>query len=74
MSYEAWKASGEPEFYSGPSNDHIREAIATRKKDMDWNINRLSYLVMSDEDREQTEDYIIELRKEIQSLERCFNV
>jgi hypothetical protein len=75
MSYEAWRASGEPEeFYPGPSNDKIRQAIATRKKEMDWNINRLSFLVMSDEDREQTEDYIIELREEIQSLERCFNV
>jgi hypothetical protein len=74
MSYEAWKTSGAPEFYPGPSNDQIRQAIATRKKEMDWNINRLSFLVMSDEDREQTEDYIIELREEIQSLKRCFNV
>jgi hypothetical protein len=60
--------------YSGPSNDQIRQAIATRKKEMDWNINRLSFLVMSDEDREQTEDYIKDLREEIQSLKRCFNV
>jgi hypothetical protein len=74
MSYEAWKASGEPEFYPGPANDKIREAIATRKKEMDWNINRLSYLIMSDEDREQTEDYIRTLRQEIDSLEQCFNV
>lgn len=72
MSYEAWKASGEPEFYSGPSNDQIRQAIATRKKEMDWNIDRLGQLVLSDEDREQTEDYIWTLRQEIESLERCF--
>jgi hypothetical protein len=74
MTYDAWKTTEPEEFYPGPSNDQIRQAIATRKKEMDWNINRLSYLIMSDEDREQTEDYIRTLRQEIDSLEQCFNV
>jgi hypothetical protein len=74
MTYDTWKTTEPEEFYSGPSNDRIRQAIATRKKEMDWLIGRLGNLVLGEEDREQTEDLIFELREEIQSLERCFNV
>lgn len=41
--------------------------------EISWNIQRLANLVLSDEDRQQTEDYIQELREEKQSLEWCFN-
>jgi hypothetical protein len=74
MTYDTWKSTEPEEFYSGPTNDQIRQAIATRKKEMKWNIDRLANLILSDEDREQTEDYVAELLAEIQSLERCFNV
>lgn len=56
------------------SDDQIRQDIATIEKDIRWNIDRLGYLVLSDEDRQQTEDYIMDLRKEKEALERCFNV
>lgn len=75
MSYDSWWKTTEPEeFYPGSSNDQIRQSISTRKQEIDWNINRLGNLVLSDEDRQQTEDYIMDLREEIKSLERCFNV
>jgi hypothetical protein len=74
MSYEAWKASGEPEFNPGPSNQQIATRIGNLDGEINWLIGRLANLVLDEEDRQQTEDYIIELREEIQSLERCFNV
>jgi hypothetical protein len=78
MSYDAWKTRSdwdeEARYYPGPSRDQIEQAIATRKKEIDWNINRLGNLVLSDEDRQQTEDYIMDLRDEVESLKRCFNV
>jgi hypothetical protein len=82
MSYDAWKTRTDwdeeakfyPGPYPGPSRDQIKQAIATRKKEIDWNINRLGNLVLSDEDRQQTEDYIMDLRDEVESLKRCFNV
>jgi hypothetical protein len=78
MSYDAWKTrtdwDEEARYYTGPSNDQIRQAIATRKKEIDWLIGRLGNLILTEEDREQTEDLIWTLRQEIDSLKWCFNV
>lgn len=62
------------EFYPGPSQDKIKAAIAVRQKEIEWNIRRLGNLIMDDEDRKQTEDLIFDLREEVESLRRCFNV
>jgi hypothetical protein len=56
-----------------PSHKRITDKIETLRLEIEWNINRLGYLVMSDEDREQTEDMIRELRDEQRSLEWCLN-
>jgi hypothetical protein len=74
MSYEAWKASGEPEFYSGPSNETIKQKLEQLTKDIDWLTGKLANLSLSEEDFDQTQDYILELRQERESLKRCFNV
>jgi prefoldin subunit 5 len=74
MSYDAWKASGEPEFYSGPSNKQLREKVETLDREIEWLTGRLGHLSLSDEDFDQTQDYIFELRQERESLKRCFNV
>jgi prefoldin subunit 5 len=74
MSYEAWKASGEPEFYSGPSNDQIIKKYEQLTHEIEWLTGRLANLSLSDEDFDQTQDYLFELRQERESLKRCFNV
>jgi prefoldin subunit 5 len=74
MSYEAWKASGEPPFYPGPSNRQLREKVETLDGEIEWLTGRLANLSLSDEDFDQTQDYLFELRQERESLKRCFNV
>lgn len=74
MSCDAWKASGEPEFYSGQSNQQIATTIGNLDGEINWLIGRLANLVLDDEDKQQTEDYIQDLREEMESLKRCFNV
>lgn len=54
-------------------NQLVADKLKSLEQEIAWNINRLSYLVLSDEDRQQTEDYIMDLRQERESLKRCFN-
>jgi hypothetical protein len=75
MSYEAWKASGEPdEFYSGPSHKQIADKFEELTYEIEWLTGRLVNLSLSEEDFDQTRDYILKLRQERDSLKRCFNV
>jgi hypothetical protein len=78
MSYDSWKTRSdydeEARYYPGPSQEQIEQAIAVRQKDIEWNIRRLANLILDDEDRQQTEDLIMELRQEVSSIKRCFNV
>jgi prefoldin subunit 5 len=74
MSYEAWKASGEPEFYPGPSSGQIKKKVQQLNGEIEWLTGRLANLSLSDEDFDQTQDYLFELRQERESLKRCFNV
>jgi hypothetical protein len=60
-------------------NDDIRhlmrkqmlDRMAILQQDIEWNIRRLCNLVLEEEDREQIEDLVKELREEKQSLEWC---
>jgi hypothetical protein len=76
--YDTWKTRSdydeEARYYSGPSQEQVEQAIAVRQKEIEWNIRRLGNLILDDEDRQQTEDLIMDLRGEIESLRRCFNV
>jgi hypothetical protein len=76
--YDTWKTRSdydeEVRYYSGPSQEQAEQAIAVRQKEIEWNIRRLGNLILDDEDRQQTEDLIMDLRGEIESLRRCFNV
>jgi hypothetical protein len=71
MTFDTWKTT-EPEFYPGPSRKQIADKIEALDHEIEWNIRRLGNLVLSDEDREQTEDLIAELREEVGSLRWCF--
>ena len=55
-----------------PSREWIANKVEALRCEIDWNINRLGNLILSDSDREQIEDLVRELREEKQSLERCF--
>jgi hypothetical protein len=57
-----------------PSKEQVEQAIAVRKKEIEWNIRRLANLVLDDEDRQQTEDLIFDLRDECELLKRRINV
>jgi prefoldin subunit 5 len=74
MSYEAWKASGEPEFYAVPSDKQIADKLKSLDHEIEWLTGRLANLSLSDDDFDQTQDYLFELRQERESLKRCFNV
>jgi hypothetical protein len=41
----------------GPSRRHVADKIEALDHDINWNIGRLANLVLSDEDRQQTEDF-----------------
>jgi glycerol dehydrogenase-like iron-containing ADH family enzyme len=77
-SYDAWKTRSdwdeEARYYSGPSNETIRQKVEQLTRDIDWLTTKLANLSLSDEDFDQTQDYIFELRQERESLKRCFNV
>jgi hypothetical protein len=77
-SYDDWKTRSdydeEARYYSGPSNKQIREKVETLDREIGWLTTRLANLSLSDEDFDQTQDYIFELRQERESLKRCFNV
>jgi prefoldin subunit 5 len=74
MSYEAWKANGEPEFYPGPTSQRITDKLKTLDHEIEWLTGKLANLSLSDQDFDQTQDYLFELRQERESLKRCFNV
>lgn len=66
--------ANEREPYFGPTNQQIADKLKSLEQEIAWNINRLGYLVFSKEDRQQTEDLIMDLRDERESLKGCFNV
>jgi len=66
ITYDTWKTT-EPE-EAGPSRKQIFDKIEALNSEIDWNIRRLGNLVLSDEDREQVEDLIQDLREEQQTL------
>jgi prefoldin subunit 5 len=78
MSYDALKTrtdwDEEAGLYTGPSNKQLREKVETLDREIEWLTTRLAHLSLSDEDFDQTQDYIFELRQERESLKRCFNV
>jgi prefoldin subunit 5 len=78
MSYDAWKTrtdwDEEARYYSGPSNETIRQKLEQLTHEIEWLTGRLANLSLSDEDFDQTQDYLFELRQERESLKRCFNV
>jgi len=66
ISYDTWKTTEpEPADYS---RKQIADKIEALNQEIDWNIRRLGNLVLSDEDRDQIEDLIQDLREEQQSL------
>jgi prefoldin subunit 5 len=72
MSYEAWEFDGE--FDPGPPHKQIADKIEQLDSEIEWLTGRLANLSLSDEDWDQTQDYLFELRQERDSLKRCFNV
>jgi hypothetical protein len=48
--------------------------FSCERVEIGWLTTRLANLSLSDEDFDQTQDYIFELRQERESLKRCFNV
>jgi hypothetical protein len=72
MTYDTWKTTEPEKFYPGPSKEQVEQAIAVRQKEIEWNIRRLGNLVLNDEDRQQTEDLIMELREEVGLLKGNF--
>jgi hypothetical protein len=57
-----------------PSKEQVEQAIAVRKKEIEWNIRRLANLILDDEDRQQTEDLIFDLRDECELLKGRLDV
>jgi prefoldin subunit 5 len=76
MSYDAWKTRSdwdeEARYYSGPSNDQLKKKVEQLDHEIEWLTGRLANLSLSDEDFDQTQDYIFELRQERESLKRVF--
>lgn len=66
--------ANEREPYFGPTSQQVADKLKQLDTDIAWNIGRLINLVLSDEDRQQTEDFIMDLRQEQESLKRCFDV
>jgi hypothetical protein len=61
-------------FNQAYDQDPVREKVERLTKDIEWLTGKLANLSLSDEDFDQTQDYIFELRQERESLKRCFNV
>lgn len=66
MTYNDWKLSEFDE--TPPTKEWLQVELAEVEKNIAWNEHRLVNLVWSDEDRQQTEDYIADLRQERQRL------
>lgn len=71
MTYDTWKTTEPEEYHPGPSKEQIAESIATREREIDWLVGRLANLVLKDDDREQTEDLVFELRDEVTTLRKA---
>jgi prefoldin subunit 5 len=78
MSYDAWKTrtdwDDEARYYSGPSHDRILKKLDQLDREIELLTGQLAHLSLSDDDFDQTQDYLFELRQERESLKRCFNV
>jgi predicted translin family RNA/ssDNA-binding protein len=76
FSYDSWKTRSdydeEARYYTGPSHKQIREKAEQLANEVEWLTGRLANLSLSDEDFDQTQDYIFELRQELESLKRSF--
>jgi hypothetical protein len=68
MTYDTWKATEPDDEFPKPSKEFLRIEIAEIEKEIAWNENRLINLVFNDEDRQQTADYIADLRQERRRL------
>lgn len=62
MTYNDWKLSEFDE--SPPSKEQLQIELAQIEKDIAWNEHRLVILILNDEDRQQTADYIDDLRQD----------
>jgi prefoldin subunit 5 len=76
--FDEWKTrtdwDEEARYYSGPTNQRIADKLKTLDHDIEWLTGKLANLSLSDQDFDQTQDYLFELRQERESLKRCFNV
>lgn len=68
MSKHDWNTSEPEEFYPGPTNRQIGEKVADLERQIDWLKTRLDTLILDEEDRAQTVDYLSELEEELHSL------
>jgi vacuolar-type H+-ATPase subunit I/STV1 len=66
--YDDWKIGYDEEAYPGPSKREVGERIADLEREIAWLKKRLDTLVLDEEDREQTIDYITELEEELHSI------
>lgn len=57
-----------------PAHKRITDKIEKLDGEIEWLTGRLANLSLSEEDFDQTQDYILELRQERESLKHCFNV
>jgi hypothetical protein len=58
----------ESHLYTGPSQAQIAAKQAELEKEIAWNKRRLDNLILDDEDRALTVDYIADLERELGSL------
>jgi hypothetical protein len=61
-----------PHIYTGPSREQLVAKQAELEKEIAWNRRRLDELVLDDEDRAITLDYIADLEAELGSLMFAF--
>jgi hypothetical protein len=61
-----------PHIYAGPSREQIAAKQAELEKEIAWNRRRLDELVLDEEDRAITVDYLADLEAELGSLMFAF--
>jgi hypothetical protein len=72
--HQHWKTEPDEEkLYRSPTPRQLAEKINQLDREIRHNINRLGCLVLSEEDRWQTEDYIADLRNEREALAWCYH-
>jgi hypothetical protein len=62
-----------PHTYTGPSREQIAAKQAELEKEIGWNKRRLEHLILDEEDRAITRDYIADLERELGSLMFAFH-